>query len=301
MKSIMKTIKQNPIRFILVVIVLSAISCVSMTTYGFDLEYLSPQNWEQNPNVISQNISKKSNNNTLYGVFKYYINPYDNIIYTYFSVTESSLTEKYKNVQILYKITSAIDEQYVTVDSNGMREGDPGLFRARQNFYTSADKGEYISAIEINNGYESNIVEVRISFNGHNYKIAEDIVIKTLSKNELTASQTTTQVRTAKQETPKAFNNTSKAKTTSKTQTTKKITTGTTKFRYNPDEPAPYSTTEKATSSAIIGNHNTRIASNSAEPKMSSASKAILASGTAFGVLGTIIIIASAIKKDNNK
>lgn len=218
----------------ILVIAFLMLSC--MPVYGAEKSYFQPETWINNPDIYSENISKKSNSYKLDGVFKYYFDAQNNIFYTYFSITESTLSEDRCDIRLVYTVDNVFDTYSFSIDAEGICDTSyisNDYFTVEQIFSTYRDScsGLYISSIMINDGCTHNDISIKIYVNGHIYKIAENIPLdkmtekKAVSQSELAESTvSSTSARDKK---------TSKTTTAKKKTTTKAKTTGATKFQYN--------------------------------------------------------------------
>lgn len=185
--------------------------CMSVVRgYAFNADYLDADKWNSNNKVTTMYIEKESNVHRLEGIFKYYADGEEGCIYTYFSVSESSVDENNEDVRIHYDVYTQKEEYSFSIDKNGMcdtLEEEKKAFEVYENFSTNrkTQEGMYITGVRIKEFDSNSSVDVSFYINGHIYRIAKGIELKQAEEttNQGQKSKTTAE-RTTKRENDKS-------------------------------------------------------------------------------------------------
>lgn len=222
--------------YVIFLIALLFLPCKSV--YAVEKSYLQPEDWINNSDIYSENISKKSNMHSIKGVFKYYFDSHNNVFYTYFSIAETSLSKNKCDIRVVYTIKNVFDTYIFSVDKDGVCDSSFNVddyFTVNQNFttYKDSNTGLYLSSVAIHNGCEHNDISVKFYVNGHVYKISDNVVLEIMTENEaVLQSETSENNIVAKNKSSTESRKTSKKTTADKSKTAKAEKTSTTKFHY---------------------------------------------------------------------
>lgn len=145
-----------------------------MTVFAFNSDYLQLEKWGDSKNVTAIYLDKESSGGELEGFFKYYINGNEGSIYTYFSITETSLNSQNNDVRIQYSITSSSENYDFAIDAAGIcdaMENEISIFDTYANFsyHPNSDTGTYLSAVQFDN-LDEKFVDISLFVNGHIYR-----------------------------------------------------------------------------------------------------------------------------------
>lgn len=307
--------KQNSIRFVafkFLVVFLTALLFMStvapIKANAYNDDYLDRVKWENNSNISSISFIRESIAGSASINFNYAIDSNEYAFYVYINVSEDSITEDAHEVSVGFQITNE-DEQYnFSVDSDGETDylGNDNLyFNVASNFnsYPATHSGDYIVAIDINNGYDDNLVSISLNINGRIYSVAQDLYVpapKESDYSETTTGKNKTTVKNTKQK------STSKSTKDAKTSTAKSTTEKSTKFYNNKvfttQNASSYSDNssntdeQTATTKPIIAVEQN--AFSKSNTRLTTSSKIILSVAVALGVTGIILILLSSLLKD---
>ena len=206
-----------------------------LNAFAFNSDYLDVEKWAFNENVTSVYLDKKSSGENLEGFFKYYVDGNDASVYTYFSITESSLSSDNNDVRIQYSIVESQDSYGFAIDKDGIcdaLENEVSVMDVYENYsyHKNSDSGTYLSAIKFDD-YEEKYIDISLFVNGHIYRniikeiqlcVDEDINPQTDESNSKSNSNAHGKATTKKGKT-----------TTKKNTSSKNSTSGTTKFSQN--------------------------------------------------------------------
>ncbi|MCR5206913.1 MAG: hypothetical protein K6C14_00360 [Eubacterium sp.] len=157
------------------IVILTAVYLFPLSAFALNSDYLEPEKWAETENAVTVPLNYEKNGNTLSGYFSYYTD--DSLcIYTFFKISESSVTAENNNVSVTYDFSMSDEEYTVTLNKNGVAEDNApeGLesFRSGVNFDTN---GQYASAVQyIGKKYDFCTVDITLNVNGHNYKITKN-------------------------------------------------------------------------------------------------------------------------------
>lgn len=297
--------------YAILLIALLFMPCKSV--YGAEKSYLQPETWINNSDIYSENISKRSNLHNIEGIYKYYFDSHNNVFYTYFSITETSLWEDKCDVRVVYTIKNVFDTYIFSVDRDGVCDSSftvDDYFTVSQNFntYKDSSSGFYLSSVAIHNGCEHNDITVKLYVNGHVYKIDDKVSLDVITeKQAILQSETSENGTEANNKTSAVSNKTSENTTLKKDKTTKSQKTSTTKFRYKAKE-GNYSysaqDSQYETASALNTDDTTDL-EKSAEQKdaekqkgtMTSSAKACCAAAGALSFAAVLFLSVSVLSK----
>lgn len=208
-----------------------------LNVFAFNSDYLDVEKWAFNENVTSVYLDKKSSGENLEGFFKYYVDENDASVYTYFSITESSLSSENNDVRIQYSIVESRDSYGFAIDKDGIcdaLENEVSVMDVYENYsyHKNSDSGTYLSAIKFDD-HEEKYINISLFVNGHIYRniikemqlcVDEDINSQTDESDSKSNSNSNAHGKAT----------TKKSKTTTKKNTSSKnSTSGTTKFSQN--------------------------------------------------------------------
>lgn len=183
-----------------------------VTAYSYNADYMTVDKWSDTDNAITGNINKAGAFGTLVGTYSYYFDDRDNCIYCYFSVKEDNINTN-DDVAIEVNVSNPSEEYSFSVDKNGLVEDDNGVsqyFDIYSSFSTySNHHGDYIVAVDINNGSRTNYVTFFFYTRGR-YVINDLRDIEVVKSNSTTTQRQSTTIS----------GSTASAKTTKKATTT---------------------------------------------------------------------------------
>lgn len=278
----------------------------SVNAYALNDDYLDESKWSDSANVSSVVLNKKSNDNSLSGVFKYYIDNGNGNLYLYFSITESSLNANNNDVRINIYSESESESYTFSVDKDGICDAlneEEKLFEVHQSFeyYSATDSGLYITGIHPDIR-EQLIIDISLYINGHKYIIADSL--------ELQPPAESTTLKSAQNTTAKSAKTTAKSNSndkTDKSEAADKMSTaaGTTKFSGTPVPTQQQSQTQAALyedSDEGSADYNstenqsaTAESADKAKVTLSKTAKICLYSGSAAAAAGLIFLVLSVI------
>lgn len=290
-------------RAVMTLLVFLYVCIGSINVYAYNADYLEESKWQSNNKVITMNVEKESNVHTLRGIFKYYADGEEGCLYTYFSVTESSIGENNEDVRIHYEVYTEKEEYSFSIDKNGMcdaLEEEEKVFDVYGNFSTSrkTQEGMYITGVRIKEFEEASSIDVSIYINGHIYRIAQGIELKQNEdemkeeeKSKAESSERTTGEKTAKTE----KGTTKKAEAMQTTKYTPKGNTAeiNTAYEYKQKESAGEGSeyeTEETKQGIAVQSGNEEIKEGSAKAKMTDSAKALLFTGAGIAGAGAIFV-----------
>lgn len=191
------------------------------TAYSYNADYLNISKWSDSNKTVSASINKTGAFGVLDGFYKYYIDDVDNCIYFYFSINEDNIYDN-SDVTMEIVISNTYEEYLFVVDENGLVSDysyADKFFDVYSNFTTYDNHdGDYIVAVDINNGFDENDVSIAVHTRGK-YVIDDLRNIKVVASHEVLPSAQSPQKTTAKSSkvtTTKRLVKTSTAKNTTK-------------------------------------------------------------------------------------
>ena len=209
----------------------------SSTAFAFDSRYLETAYWQE-ADTTKFTIDQGGAQGNLIGSVEYFTR--DESVYFRFDLSESTENGNTNGTSIFFDFSS---ESYAfSVNENGIfnmadSEVEGKYFNIGASFEVDdAGHGLCLIAMDITDGIYTHYFDIFAYVNGHRYKIANALEIKTSPPPQTTKPEKTT---TQKQTTTKA-----------QKQTTTKVTTEkTTKFKYVPDADDIKPTTARTTQS----------------------------------------------------
>jgi len=143
--------------------------------FAMNVDYMNTDRWNNNSNVQSLTLDYTNDSRTLNGTM-YYFTDDELCIYTYFKITESTLSEEANNVYITYTFYVPNEEYEVTVDQNGIYEESGEQEKLLFKVCSSFDGvGKYISAVQYKDKKcQSCSVDISININGRLYSITKN-------------------------------------------------------------------------------------------------------------------------------
>ncbi len=296
----------------IIVVLLFIVLSKPVSASAYNLDYLDKVKWVGNDKVTSEVINAECPYGEAKGTFSYIRDPSEYTFYTYISIHETTITEDAHEVSMDFQISSANEQYYFSVDSNGATDflsNEDELFHVASNFntYPVTKSGDYIVAVDIADGCDYNLISMYLNINGHRYSILRDLPVpapidestakntsttKRKSEGKITKHKTTKNTdKTSKTSTNKTtkFSNSKIFSTTSGTVSTGTQNTDKTQYNYNHDD------VESAAESSEKLSDST----------MSKQSKALLMCAGAIGIAGVTIMMTASIKgkcssKQNN-
>ncbi|MGN0523244.1 MAG: hypothetical protein ACI4IG_03120 [Eubacterium sp.] len=271
--------------------------------YAVDLDYLDESKWYHNDKVTTKTVSIKSINNRFEGIYRYFYDKDDNCFYLMVLANEDSIDNSHKDISIEYSVINNYESYRFTVDSNGVVEEEYGnQFIATTSFYTNAEDktGRYISALDINNGYEINYLTVKIFFNGHSYLLIENFEAD--CSEEITENTASTTLKNTT-ETNKTATNATEDKTVKKSTTKFSADVRIANKNKTDKFDAVIESTETATDTdtGYVTSVSQDFSNNNDKGSLSTASKIMMGIASAVGAVGIAYIISSFKVKNSIK
>lgn len=282
---------------------MSLILLSPVTVFAMNEDYLDESKWSANSNVTSVGLNKKSLDNTLSGVFKYYIDNNRNM-YMYFSITESSMNQNNKDVRININVKSESESYMFSIDEHGMCDAlneEAKLFDVQQNFtyYSNTDSGLYLAGVHTDIS-EDLIFEIRLYINGHVYRILDNVDVN-ISKEATDAASSNTTADKSKKTTvsaasDKGAGNASTVSGTTKFSGTPAAASSASETETTPSNNSSYgeAVTDYDTEEDTAENENDD-GTNKAKATLSKTAKTWLGVGSAAAGTGVIVLTAAVI------
>jgi len=280
---------------------------------AMNVDYMNPDKWSQNGNVKRISLDCTNVDRTLKGDF-YYLTDGNLCLYTYFKITETSLSAKDDNVFVIYNVHTPDEEYEIYLDESGFYDESPeqerSLFSVKSSF---ASTGQYISAIQYTaKGLESCTVDVSINVNGKIYRITENkdicgkpiyMELTTTTKQQTTKKEAQTQKKkSGKKKTAATKKETAKKETTTKFHPGYSITTTAKSKQKSESESKPeeeVSTPESAAVTEAVSETYEYLGDTEQKPQMSSFAKWMLIIAAILAAAGLgVTVTALAMKKD---
>jgi len=199
-----------------------------LTALALNADYLEEAKWENNANVIAEDIRKSSIGSSFFGKWKHYADNENMCLYTYLSAEETSLAENAEYVKFKYTYRLPGEVYTFSVDKDGMcdaGEAEQELFSVASSFTYNKPTGVYMVAIEYLGKETECSIDIDL-FIGSKYKLMRDISLIKPTTTKATTVKTTKAVKstTAKSKTTKKAKETTKKRASAAAaQTTKYV------------------------------------------------------------------------------
>lgn len=270
--------------------------------FALNANYLDESKWVADSKTTTLLLDGKTSvNNTLDGVFKYYVDNENYCLYMYFSITESSITESNNLVKISATVNTSAYEYKFSIDENGICDSlseEENIFTVQQNFSTTSNGGIFIAGFQFSNKSQST-VDIDLYINSHKYSIIDGIIMEPVA--------TTTTAKSKKSSSTKSSKTTKKA--TAKSNNAKVSTTQTTKFSGVAETTSAIakssaatnqSENDTSTSESDINDSET-VQMTQSKAKLSPTAKVLLITSATICAAGLIFLLLALIAKFKEK
>jgi len=198
--------------------IIALFSCIN--SYAANIDYLNAVNWSNNKHIYSANIEKKSANDIMYGEIRY-LKDNDNLtIYTYFSVSETSLLYDYSDdIRVIYEVEAAEAKFTFTINSEGIEDEfgqSEEIFDCGSNIYYEASALQALTYAHYTGKSSEIKVRVYLAINSSRYLALDTVKLKVPETTTKTKETTTKKFTTKKS--VSSTNKTSKKSSDTKTK-----------------------------------------------------------------------------------
>lgn len=209
--------RKNLIASKLILSLLAFVFIISNTlpAFAFSEGYMNVEKWSYSDNITSESISTKGAFGNLTGTLSYFVDNEEYCVYIWLNLYENSITSNsFASVNLDFqssgeKYQFSVDEEGAVYYSNN----EDQYFNVNSSFVNTKGNGNYIVAVDINNGYTENLMSISASINGNKYVIKKNIPIIAPVEPTTTKAPKTTK---AKSSSPTKSKNKNKAYATTK-------------------------------------------------------------------------------------